>query len=1013
MAGDARVGALRLRAAWLGHWKAPWPVTKGRKWGDLPWALLAVSEAWLMGGREGRWPRCAWEARRPHGPRPTAVPQFFDSHPDPEWISLLRHGSAKIPAHLKGPKEDPLISWCWSALIEGDGSPFMAAGSVLLDRATRQRWIPLLGAADEMGRVHLPPFLDELVPDAFKELPEGWWAFLLGSLDIDGKLLPAGALGDVPFDRLRPFLDAFTLDFLPESWRGFEGEEWLHALPGGAWMIAPQVRAFGRGSGPSATLRPPALSLGDEPSDPLRDLLEGRIPLSFPDGWEPAIRADLGGHPRPPCPSPSGDPTWDRLRVRWGGDPPEKGPGYPTWGEHAHPCADPFHWMAEGQRAFQAQDLEGSLRAFTLAHAHFQRLDAPFWSDRAAANAEQAALYWADHSSLPYWQKAQAKAESPFLELNKIQLLILEGDWKSAMKYLRTLLEAFPTEPHAWAMIAERGLETGRQDWIREALPHITDLGLKGLLEASLGEMKASPPEGLAPEQRLQWEFHRVLRGHAEPHRFWDAWEACPNQWLRLEGGLALLESREAERKPERLLALQSIADRAAMKHHQDRLRPLWPAPLVGMELSPKDLLHRWLARQDHPTWLLWGDPMEVMGAGQAPPEGLLSRLHLDGGLAPLESRGWIWWGFPLQWEGSIVGSALLALKPGEPLELPVDPQLLAPWLAKLTPGLRAEAVPEGGPLLTDGSEPMATLLRELARVAPSELPVLILGPTGSGKELTALELHRRSGRHGELVAVNCSAFAESLMESELFGHVKGAFTGAATERKGAIESAQSGTLFLDEVADLSPRLQSLLLRVIQEREVRKVGSDKSVRVDVRFVSATHRPLEELAAAGAFRQDLLYRLQGTVLRLPSLRERGHEFPYLLPRLVSLLAQESKREAPDLAAGLPQSLAKLPWPGNVRELRHAIERALLRCVQGPLKVEHFPELRQPEYQSRTWEESTREFQRRLLLETLRRFGFRAAEAAESLGLARPALYTAAKRLGIDLVAERSSWKPDGR
>jgi DNA-binding NtrC family response regulator len=305
----------------------------------------------------------------------------------------------------------------------------------------------------------------------------------------------------------------------------------------------------------------------------------------------------------------------------------------------------------------------------------------------------------------------------------------------------------------------------------------------------------------------------------------------------------------------------------------------------------------------------------------------------------------------------------------------------------------------------------MATLLRELARVAPSELPVLILGATGTGKELTARELHRRSGRPGPLVPVNCSAFSESLMESELFGHVKGAFTGAVSDRKGAIESAQHGTLFLDEVADLSPRLQSLLLRVIQEHEVRKVGSDRSVRVDVRFVSATHRPVDELAAAGTFRRDLLYRLQGTTLRLPGLRERSHEFPYLMPRLVSVIAKSNKREAPELATGLAQSLARLPWPGNVRELRHAIERALLRCGKGPMKMEHFPELQQPEFQSRTWEEATHGFQRRLMLETLRRCAFRAAEAAEILGIARPALYTAAKRLDIDLVAERKSWNPE--
>ena len=192
--------------------------------------------------------------------------------------------------------------------------------------------------------------------------------------------------------------------------------------------------------------------------------------------------------------------------------------------------------------------------------------------------------------------------------------------------------------------------------------------------------------------------------------------------------------------------------------------------------------------------------------------------------------------------------------------------------------------------------------LRELDRLAPTTLPVLILGPTGSGKELAARQLHQRSGRRGDLQAVNCLAFAEGLLESELFGHVKGAFTGADRGRRGAIEAARNGSLFLDEVADLSPRLQSLLLRVIQEQEVRRVGSDRAVRVDVRFVAATHRPLEELVTAGAFRRDLLFHLKGAVLHLPALAVRRHEFPFLLPKLTARAALGLQRPAPALAPG---------------------------------------------------------------------------------------------------------------
>ncbi|BDU71023.1 sigma 54-interacting transcriptional regulator [Mesoterricola silvestris] len=303
--------------------------------------------------------------------------------------------------------------------------------------------------------------------------------------------------------------------------------------------------------------------------------------------------------------------------------------------------------------------------------------------------------------------------------------------------------------------------------------------------------------------------------------------------------------------------------------------------------------------------------------------------------------------------------------------------------------------------LLTDGSEPMGALLRELDLVAPSGLTVLVRGPTGCGKELVVRELHRRSRRPGPLVAVNCAALAEGTLESELFGHVRGAFTGAVRERRGAVASAEGGTLFLDEVGDLTPRVQCMLLRVLQEREVPRVGSDRGARIDVRFAAATNRPLEPMARAGAFREDLLFRLQGTVIRVPPLEQRRHEFPYLVPRLVIRAAQNLGRPAPALERGLTEALASRSWPGNLRQFLHVLEQGLLHSGGEPLGPRHLVPAETGAPPSGGWTEATRAFQRTLLEETLAACGYRAAQAAKVLGMARPSLYATARRLGVNL------------
>jgi hypothetical protein len=938
----------------------------------------------------------------------------FGPRPDPAWVALLRHGSAAVPAAQRGSRESELLAWAWEALLDGDGQPWMAAGSVLLDRPQRLRWIALLGAVDEAGALHLPPYLELLLPPGLQHLPPGWWEFLLRSQDAAGRLLPEGPLDPaLPWPALQAHADRLVLEDLPEALLPHRGAPWLAALPDGRWVLDPRLRAWARGFGASvpglASLAQGGLAGGEAPEAPLAAFLHMQRSEGQPRGWEEPLEADIQESlHRPDPPALAHHPTWDRIRMRWGGEAALPAEGYPSWGSGVHPCADPFHWMAEGLRADRACTPEASLRAFTFAHAHFLRLGATAWAERAASNAAHLALKWADLPAHARWAALRGPLPQPWQNLETAQLAEVNLEPDAALARIHRLVEAHPDFAAGWGLLALHAADRERWDLVREALIHVQGHPYARFLQAVLGPLTEDPPPDADPETRLSWEAHRLFRGTGDPQAFWAAWQACPTQIMCLEQGLQVLERRPDLRRAEALLALQAIADRAQSPRHQGRLAALWPTPEVPPALSARILLERWLAQRSTPTWLVWGEgaTQRTLGTGVLPPEGALSRLARDGALAPFQHDTWIWRGHPLTWEGCPVGAVLLAQAPEAVPGPPLEPLLLAPWLAQLQEVRPRETIEDGGLLLTDGSEPMAGILRELDRVAISDLPVLILGATGTGKELAARELHHRSGRSGPLVAVNCSAFAEGLLESELFGHTKGSFTGADRDRRGAIETARGGTLFLDEVADLSPRLQSLLLRVLQEREIRRVGSDQSIRVDVRFAAATHRPLEELAETGSFRRDLLFRLQGAVLRLPPLSARRHEFPFLVPRLVVKAAAAAKRPVPALAPGLPQALARLAWPGNVRELLHALERAILRCEGGTLRSAHLPELEAPVLQMRNWDDATRTFQRRLLLDTLQACDFRMAEAAQTLGLARPALYATARRLGVDLVAERS-------
>jgi len=228
------------------------------------------------------------------------------------------------------------------------------------------------------------------------------------------------------------------------------------------------------------------------------------------------------------------------------------------------------------------------------------------------------------------------------------------------------------------------------------------------------------------------------------------------------------------------------------------------------------------------------------------------------------------------------------------------------------------------------------------ASAARGAISIIILGETGVGKDVMAQEIHRMSPRaKAPFVAINCAAVSEGLLESELFGHEKGAFTGATDAKAGLLETAPGGTVFLDEIGDMPPKLQATLLRVIQSKQVQRVGSVKTRPIDVRFIAATHRDLEGEIAAGRFRQDLYYRLNGITLNIPPLRERRSEILPLVRSFVAQFAREADRPAPDISPDAARLLESYPWRGNVREVRNVVERALLLCEGSEILPEHLP------------------------------------------------------------------------
>jgi len=312
----------------------------------------------------------------------------------------------------------------------------------------------------------------------------------------------------------------------------------------------------------------------------------------------------------------------------------------------------------------------------------------------------------------------------------------------------------------------------------------------------------------------------------------------------------------------------------------------------------------------------------------------------------------------------------------------------------------------------------MEHLMAQIKRVAASETRVCILGETGTGKELVARTLHENSPRHsGPFITLNCAAVPAELIESELFGHEKGAFTGASARHTGKFEQAHGGTLFLDEIGDMPLTMQAKLLRVLEEGEVERVGGDKPVRVDARVIVATHRNLEELVKQNSFRQDLFHRIYVFPLTLPALRDRLDDIPTLAQHFArQVSAQNGWKEKPIEPAAI-QELQRYAWPGNVRELRNVVERLLLIAAGESVTAEDvrmaLPRAGDGHGSSGaatfsgTLAERVERFERESLVSELAKHGYHMTNAAKALGLERSHLYKKCQQLGIDLQELRKS------
>ena len=299
-------------------------------------------------------------------------------------------------------------------------------------------------------------------------------------------------------------------------------------------------------------------------------------------------------------------------------------------------------------------------------------------------------------------------------------------------------------------------------------------------------------------------------------------------------------------------------------------------------------------------------------------------------------------------------------------------------------------------------SPKMQQVIEVIRVVAKSNATVLIVGESGTGKELVARAIHSQSYRKDKpFIAVSCAALPESLLESELFGHEKGSFTGAHAQRKGKFEVANRGSLFLDEIGEMSANIQVHMLRVLEEREFTRVGGDELIKVDVRVISATNKDMKKAVADSQFREDLYYRLNVVSIELPPLRERKEDIPLLAEHFLNKFAVENQKEIIDFSPEATDFLLKYEWPGNVRELENAVERAVILANNPYIEARDMPQTTAQMNPSATVEKSLRESEKRCILAILKETRGNFSEAARTLGISRATLYNKIKAYGLNV------------